>query len=90
MADHRTVVTPSDFGALVERVAALEKTSEQNKAGIEHIMQNTDEMVRAFKAARGAFDVLQTIGRIAKPILWVMALVGAIGAAIKFGEWPRS
>lgn len=83
-------VTQSDFGALVERVAALERTSEDNQRGIEHIRKNTDEMVRAFKAARGAFDVLQFIGRMAKPVLWIMALCGALIAFVKFGEWPRS
>ena len=83
-------VTRTDFGALVTRVEALEQISQDQTRDIRSIKCDTSELIAAFRAARGAFDVLQFIGRIAKPVLWIMAMIGALVAAIKFGEWPKS
>lgn len=83
-------VTQSDFGALVQRVAALERTSQENSAGIEHIRKNTDELVKVFRAAKGAYTVWEFLGRAARPLLWIGAACAAFWIFLKTGEWPRS
>ncbi len=45
---------------------------------VDSIEKNTADVVKAFDAASGAFVVLDTLGKIAKPILWVTALAGGI------------
>jgi hypothetical protein len=48
---------------------------------VDKIHQDTDDMVKAFKAAQGAFTVLEWFAKAAKPILWIGGLFIAIGAA---------
>ena len=45
---------------------------------VDRIEENTKDVVTAFASARGAFLVLEMIGKVAKPILWVVG----VGAAI--------
>ncbi len=45
---------------------------------VDKVEKNTEDVVKAFDAAAGAFVVLETLGKIAKPILWVTALAGGI------------
>lgn len=82
-------VTRSDFGALVTRVEALEQISQDQTRDIRSIKSDTSELLGAFRAAKGAFSVLEFIGRAAKPLLVIMAFVGSLLAFIKFGEWPK-
>lgn len=51
---------------------------------VDNLDQKTDEVVKAFGAAKGAFLVLEMIGKVAKPILWVIGL-GTVFVAI----WER-
>lgn len=44
---------------------------------VDSLDQKTTEVVTAFNAAKGAFLVLEWIGKIAKPIIWVVG-VGAV------------
>lgn len=46
---------------------------------VDRIDQNTQGVVTAFQAASGAFLVLEALGKLAKPILYVSALVVAAG-----------
>lgn len=48
---------------------------------VDRIDTNTDDVVNAFKAAQGAFTVLDWLARAAKPILWIGGLFIALGAA---------
>lgn len=48
---------------------------------IERIDRNTESVVNAFNAAAGAFKVLEFLGKLAKPVLLVGAVLGAIGIA---------
>lgn len=45
---------------------------------VDHLDQKTGQVVTAFAAAQGAFLVLDFIGKLAKPLLWLMG----VGAAI--------
>jgi hypothetical protein len=44
---------------------------------VDSLDKKTTEVVTAFNAAKGAFLVLEWIGKIAKPIIWVVG-VGAV------------
>ncbi len=46
---------------------------------VDRIDQNTQGVVTAFQAASGAFLVLETLGKLAKPILYLGALAVAAG-----------
>jgi hypothetical protein len=61
---------------IYERLLAVEQK-------VDHIDQNTAGMVLAFKAAEGAFTVLNWLAHIAKPILWVAALSVAVYGTIE-------
>ena len=55
---------------------------------VDHLDEKTGQVVKAFDAAQGAFLVLDFIGKIAKPILWVIGVWGAISILwIEF--WKR-
>lgn len=41
---------------------------------VDSLDQKTTEVVTAFNAAKGAFLVLEWIGKIAKPIIWVVGI----------------
>lgn len=46
---------------------------------VDRIDQNTQGVVAAFQAASGAFLVLEALGKLAKPILYVSGLMVAAG-----------
>lgn len=48
---------------------------------VDQVEKNTAAVVAAFNAASGAFATLETLGKLAKPLLWVGGLVTAIGVA---------
>ncbi len=45
---------------------------------VDNLDVKTTEVVTAFDAAKGAFLVLEWIGKVAKPILWVVGVGSAI------------
>lgn len=49
------------------------------EAKINHIDKNTSGLVAAFKAAEGAFTVLEWLAKLAKPILYIGTVVAAVG-----------
>jgi hypothetical protein len=61
---------------IYERLLAVEQK-------VDHIEQNTAGMVSAFKAAEGAFTVLNWLAQIAKPILWLVGLSAVAYGAIE-------
>ena len=46
---------------------------------VDKVEKNTEDVVRAFNAAAGAFTVLEMLGKLAKPILWIVGLITAAG-----------
>jgi hypothetical protein len=44
---------------------------------VDRIDQNTQDVVKAFGAAQGAFLVLEVLGKVAKPLLWIGGLFAA-------------
>jgi hypothetical protein len=59
---------------IYDRLCAVE-------AKVDKIHNDTDDMVKAFNAAQGAFTVLEWLAKAAKPILWIGGVIVAIGAA---------
>jgi hypothetical protein len=55
---------------------------------VNEIDQNTKGMVAAFDAAKGAFVVLDFLGKLAKPILMLTAAAGTI-AIFWQGVWKK-
>jgi hypothetical protein len=49
------------------------------EAKVDRIDKATSDVVSAFNAAQGAFTVLEWLGKLAKPILWIGGLVTAAG-----------
>lgn len=47
---------------------------------VDSINQHTKDVIDAFNAARGAFTALEFLAKIAKPVLWIAALVAAVSA----------
>lgn len=44
---------------------------------VDKVAKDTADVVSAFKAAAGAFMVLEWLAKLAKPILWIVATVAA-------------
>jgi hypothetical protein len=60
---------------IYERLMAVE-------AKVDNIEKNTQEVVKAFNAASGAFQVLEWIAKAVRPIIIIGAFFGAIYLAI--------
>jgi hypothetical protein len=55
---------------IYERLIAVE-------AKVDKVSEDTEDMVKAFNAASGAFTVLEWVAKVAKPVLWIVATVAA-------------
>ncbi|KFJ08449.1 hypothetical protein DR66_5950 [Delftia acidovorans] len=62
------------------RMTRIEAELRANTEATEKVRANTAEMVEVFKAAQGAFRVLNWIGKAAKPITYIVML-GTAGIA---------
>lgn len=45
---------------------------------VDDLDQKTGQVVKAFDAAQGAFVVLEFMGKLAKPLLWIIGVGSAI------------
>ena len=61
--------------AIYERLLAVE-----NK--VDKLGEETEQVVKAFSAAQGAFTVLEWIAAAAKPLLWVAGVIAAFSLLI--------
>jgi len=50
------------------------------EAKVDKLHNNTEDVVKAFNAAQGAFTVLEWLAKAAKPLLWIGATVAAFTA----------
>ena len=60
---------------IYERLLAVE-------AKVDKLNEETEQVVKAFSAAQGAFTVLEWIARAAKPLLWIAGVVTAFSFMI--------
>jgi hypothetical protein len=49
---------------------------------VDKVAKDTEDVVAAFKAASGAFLVLEWLAKLAKPILWISGCVVAFAAIL--------
>jgi hypothetical protein len=61
---------------IYDRLIAVERK-------VDHIDENTKGLVAAFKAAEGAFTVLNWLAQLAKPILWIVGVSAVIWGAVE-------
>ena len=54
---------------------------------VDLLTENTKDVTAAFAAAQGAFKVLEMLGKLAKPLLW---LGGLLAAVVTFWDSFRS
>lgn len=54
---------------------------------VDHLDAKTEGIVKAFDAAAGAFLVLEWIGKLVKPIIWIVGASAAIYTVFK--EWHK-
>ena len=57
------------------------------EAKVDSLDLSTKGMVAAFNAAAGAFTVLEFLGKLAKPILWIITTSGAV--AVIWQNWIK-
>jgi hypothetical protein len=50
---------------------------------VDEIDENTKGLVVAFKAAEGAFTVLNWMAQVAKPVIWVVGVAAIIYGAVE-------
>jgi len=56
---------------IYDRLVAVE-------AKVDALTDRTADVTTAFAAAQGAFKVLETLSKLAKPLLWIAGLVAAV------------
>jgi len=54
---------------------------------VDKLDAKTTDVVTAFNSAKGAFIVLEFLGRLAKPILWIVGVGAAIAAIFETWKW---
>lgn len=52
------------------------------EAKVDKVATDTEGMVEAFQAARGAFTVLDWIAKIAKPVIWIVGSITLVLTAL--------
>lgn len=75
------------YETLQRQLTALKKELDVNTAitkrlegGFSELQRKTEHVVTAFDAAEGAFKVLEFVGKLAKPLIWV-GLAGGVAIA---------
>lgn len=61
---------------IYDRLVAVE-------AKVDALSDSTRDVTTAFMAAQGAFKVLETLSKLAKPLLWIGGLVAAVAVFIQ-------
>jgi|TARA_R110000796_G_scaffold59629_6_gene137606 hypothetical protein len=56
---------------IYDRLVAVEEK-------VDNLTESTKDVTAAFVAAQGAFTVLETLSRLAKPLLWLGGLIVAV------------
>ena len=64
----------TDYEHMLKAIAAVD-------IKVDKLAESVQGVVHAFDALSGAFAVLETIGKIAKPVLWIAGVFTGIGLA---------
>jgi predicted CoA-binding protein len=63
--------TNDSNSAIYERLVVLE-------IKVDKVAKDTVDVIAAFRAAQGAFTVLEWVAKAAKPIIWVCGIIAAL------------
>lgn len=66
------------YGVQEGRLGTVEKKLDENTAATLQVQSNTGEIIELFNAAKGAFSVLERLGKLARPIGYIAAAVAAV------------
>lgn len=66
---------------IYERLDKIEQQVTRLEGNLESLTKNTQEVLKAFQTAKGAFDALEWIAKVIKP---VMVIAGAVIAVIAY------
>lgn len=69
------------FQSGADRMDCIERNLKTNTEATERVEANTAEMLEFFNAMKGAFKVLNWIGKAARPVGVIALAVGAIASA---------
>lgn len=68
---------------ILVRQLETEKALQELTKQVEALKENTSSMLAAFNAASGAFIALEWIAKVAKPIIYLVGIIGAAYMAFK-------
>jgi hypothetical protein len=71
-----TIVEDVTHREIYDRLVAVE-------GKVDALTKSTKDVTEAFNAAQGAFKVLETLSKLAKPLLWIGGLIAAIAVFIQ-------
>lgn len=73
------------FGQGSERMAAIERALAAERRELQELKGQLADLLDFFNAMRGAFKVLNWVGKVAKPVAAIVSLGAAMGAA--YAAW---
>lgn len=69
-----------ELHSVAARVSRVEALAKENKTQNETIIANTQEIINLVNAFKGAWIVLDGLGKLAKPVLWMLAVLAGFSA----------
>jgi len=73
------------FGEGSERMAGIERALAAERRELQELKGQLSDLLEFFNAMRGAFKVLNWVGKVAKPVAAIVSLGAAMGAA--YAAW---
>jgi hypothetical protein len=72
---------------LERRISSMEQNHRRLSDGVELNNKMTKEMYEVFATARVGFQIIEFLGKMAKPAFYIAALSAAVWAYLKTGIW---
>ena len=71
------LIMQEQMAQLISRIEALEDAHEEHLEQTNSIKSDTTELLQTFNALKGAWVVLNAVGKLAKPLTFLAGIVGA-------------
>lgn len=81
----QVVQMKDDLAECRSDLADFKQATQRNTESIDRVEKNTRDIVDTFQALAGGFKVLQGLGRLAKPLAYIVGLVTAVITA--YSAW---
>ena len=79
--DHRLDEVMERISAIEREQCLINQRFETSAKAIENVQTNTQDMLTVFESWKGAMKVLEWIGKIAKPLIYIVGLGTAVFTA---------